>query len=298
MRFAVFDGDRLGVVQSEDGREVVIDISDLAPADPGPAGPLHRLIEAGVDTAAIKKRLDARPRLALADVTLCTPMPRPGKIVAAPVNYRDHQVEMAQENTVIELGVFLKAPSSVIGPGGTIYLPYADMRTDQEGEFALVIGKTARNVSVEEALDYVFGYTCALDITVRSSEDRSTRKSFDGFTPLGPWVVTPDEVGDPRDVSLKCWVNNELRQDANTRDLFFSAAEVIAYASAVMTLWPGDVVSTGTPAGVGPLSDGARVAVELGGIGRLEVNVSASRAVPYAERPVAGGKAHVPLVTA
>jgi 2-keto-4-pentenoate hydratase/2-oxohepta-3-ene-1,7-dioic acid hydratase in catechol pathway len=148
-----------------------------------------------------------------------------------------------------------------------------------------VIGREARNVPAERALEYVAGYTCLLDITVRSTEDRSTRKSFDTFTPLGPWVTTPDEVGDPGALGLRCWVGGTLRQSATTADLIFDVPRLIAYASSVMTLWPGDVIATGTPAGVGPIRHGDRIAMDIERVGRLEVTATAEQARPYASRP-------------
>jgi 2-keto-4-pentenoate hydratase/2-oxohepta-3-ene-1,7-dioic acid hydratase in catechol pathway len=192
---------------------------------------------------------------------------------------------MEVTQTIADLGIFLKATSSVVGPGGPIRLPYQDKRTDHEGELAVVMGRKAHNISAAEALDYVFGYTCGLDITVRSTEDRSTRKSFDTFTPLGPCVVTADEIGDPHNLELRCWVNDTLRQQANTRDLIFDVANLIAYTSSVMTLWPGDVFLTGTPAGVGPIVDGDQVIVEIEKIGKLSVAVTAEGAIPYDTRP-------------
>jgi 2-keto-4-pentenoate hydratase/2-oxohepta-3-ene-1,7-dioic acid hydratase in catechol pathway len=273
-QLVVFNDDRLGVVA---GDQVI----ELPGTGADPRGPLHALIESG---AGVPTRPDG-PRHPLAEVTLGAPLPRPGKILGAPVNYVDHQHEMHQPTTVAELGVFLKAPTSVLAPGGTIQLPYTDKRTDQEAELGVVIGRVARHVSVERAAEHVFGYTCALDITVRSGEDRSTRKSFDTFTPLGPGVTTADEVGDPGRLRLQGWVNNEPRQDASTGDMIFGVAELIAYASSVMTLLPGDVLVTGTPAGVGPLADGDRVVVRIERVGQLEVGVSAASAVPYGARP-------------
>lgn len=236
---------------------------------------------AGLDLAAL-------PQVALGDVVLAAPL-RPRTVIGAPVNYRDHQVEMHEQLTVAELGLFLKASSSVIGPDGVVELPYADVRTDHEGELTVVVGRQARNLSVAQAMDAVLGYTCGLDITVRSTEDRSTRKSFHTFTPLGPWVVTADDVPDPGALDLRCWVGDELRQHASTADLILGVAELVAYASHVMTLEPGDVLLTGTPAGVGPIQPGDRVAVEISSIGRLELTVSDSGAIAYADRP---GAAH------
>jgi 2-keto-4-pentenoate hydratase/2-oxohepta-3-ene-1,7-dioic acid hydratase in catechol pathway len=283
-QLVVFNGDRLGVLA---GDEVV----ELPGAGGDPRGPLHALIEARAgDPYPVPTHLD-RPRHPLAEVELGAPLPRPGKILGAPVNYLDHQHEMREPTTVAELGVFLKAPTSVLAPGGTITLPYTDRRTDQEAELGVVIGRVARHVPVERAAEHVFGYTCALDITVRSGEDRSTRKSFDTFTPLGRCVTTADEVGDPGRLRLRGWVNNELRQDASTGDMIFGVAELIAYASSVMTLLPGDVLITGTPAGVGPLADGDRVRVSIERVGELEVGVSAASAVPYGARP---GRREVP----
>ncbi|WP_019634102.1 fumarylacetoacetate hydrolase family protein [Actinomadura atramentaria] len=220
------------------------------------------------------------PGVPLDRVRLRVPVPNPSKIVAAPVNYRDHQAEMSVDSQVGGLGFFLKAPSSLLDPGGTIQLPYHDRRFDQEGELALVIGRTARRVSEADALGHVFGYTGLLDITMRGGEDRSTRKSFETFTPMGPVLVTADEFGDPADVDLRCWVNGDLRQHANTRDLIWSAARLVSYASWVTTLNPGDVVTTGTPAGVGPLAAGDAVRLRLSGIGLdLAVTVRADDAV-------------------
>ena len=228
--------------------------------------------------------LAALPAIPLANARLDAPVSAPGKIIAAPVNYLDHQTEMKADATVADLGFFLKAPTSVIGPGGTVQLPYLDRRTDQEGELAVVIGATARHITPEQALGHVFGYTCLLDITVRGREDRSMRKSFDTFTPIGPWITTADEVGDPGSLELRCWVNGELRQNATTKDLIVGAADLIAHISSVLTLYPGDIIATGTPAGVGPLAHGDRVAVEIERVGRLEVSVSAEGAAAWEDR--------------
>jgi 2-keto-4-pentenoate hydratase/2-oxohepta-3-ene-1,7-dioic acid hydratase in catechol pathway len=282
MRLVTFDDGRLGAVDGD----AVVDLTAACGVEgAGTPGPLHAAIVAGTLPSGLDDpRLDGAPRLALDGLTLGSPLPRPGKIVAAPVNYLAHRDEMRETLTVAELGVFLKAPTSVIGPGDTVELPYDDVRTDQEGELAVVIGRRARHVAPEHALEHVFGYTCALDMTIRSTEDRSTRKSFDTFTPLGPWVVTADEIADPGALTLRCWVNGELRQEASTGTLIFGVPDLVAYASSVMTLEPGDVIATGTPAGVGPVAGGDVVAVEIERVGRLEVRVSAASAIPYGER--------------
>jgi 2-keto-4-pentenoate hydratase/2-oxohepta-3-ene-1,7-dioic acid hydratase in catechol pathway len=233
---------------------------------------------------AVQEHGDGIP---LRDVRLRVPVADPSKIIAAPVNYRDHQAEMSSDAQVGALGFFLKAPSSLLDPGGTIRLPYHDRRFDQEGELALVIGRTARRVSERDALSYVFGYTGLLDITMRGGEDRSTRKSFDTFTPMGPTLVTADELGDPGEVGLRCWVSGDLRQNANTRDLIWGVARLVSYASSVMTLHPGDVITTGTPAGVGPLADGDTIRLELSGLGldlTAQVTADATIASPTSGR--------------
>ena len=223
---------------------------------------------------------DREAGIPLRDVRLRVPAADPSKIIAAPVNYRDHQAEMSSASQVGALGFFLKAPSSLLDPGGTIQLPYHDRRFDQEGELALVMGRTARHVSEQEALSCVFGYTGLLDITMRGGEDRSTRKSFETFTPMGPVLVTADEFGDPGDVELRCWVSGTLRQKASTADLIWSVARLVSYASSVTTLYPGDVISTGTPAGVGPLAAGDTVRLELSGLGLdLVAQVAADNAI-------------------
>lgn len=281
MRFIVFDSDKLGVLQGDR----VVNVTALLPGGAGYGGPLHHLIESGATLDWSDELLQQQPSNALSDVAVATPFPRPPKVVAAPVNYLDHKAEMSEVHSIADFGVFLKATSSVIGPGEEVRLPYSDKRIDQEGELALVIGKTAKDVSAEDALDYVFGYTCALDMTVRSTEDRSTRKSFDTFTPLGPVVVTADEIGDPGALQMETRVNGVVRQRTSTANLIFGVPELVAYTSSVMTLWPGDVILTGTPAGVGQVHDGDVIEVEISGIGTLSVTVSGTDARSYADRP-------------
>ncbi|MFD8686556.1 fumarylacetoacetate hydrolase family protein [Streptomyces sp. NPDC059651] len=194
MRLALFNKGRLGVV---DGDKLV-DVTDqlAGSGTPGPAGALHHFIETTARGGAAQLDLTGLPGVPLTEAALEAPLPRPGKIVGAPVNYLDHKAEMEYTTSIADLGVFLKANSSVIGPAQDILLPYTDMRTDQEGELGVVIGRTATHVSADEALGHVFGYTCVLDITVRSGEDRSTRKSFDTFTP--PGIVGRHRRRDPR----------------------------------------------------------------------------------------------------
>jgi 2-keto-4-pentenoate hydratase/2-oxohepta-3-ene-1,7-dioic acid hydratase in catechol pathway len=277
-----------------DGREsvgAVVDDSVLDLGDSLPAGaglsPMRRLLLAyGRSLPTGDENMADSPRLPLDEVELLPVVPDPGKIVAAPVNYYDHKAEMNQDAHVDALGVFLKAPTSVLAPSGVVQLPYVDRRFDQEGELALVIGRETRNVAPADVTDYVAGYTCLLDMTMRGGEDRSTRKSFDTFTPVGPHLVTPDEVGELHELRLRTWVNDELRQDADVADLIWDVPTLVAYASSVMTLLPGDIITTGTPAGVGRIHDGDTIALEISRVGRLEVGVSAEHAVAC---PTKGG---------
>ena len=204
----------------------------------------------------------------LADVRLLAPV-LPSKVVCIGRNYMEHAQEMGGDVPEEPL-IFLKPSTSVIGPGDDIPRPSWAGRVDHEGELAVVIGRIARDVEVEQAGRFVLGYTCGNDVTARElqlKDGQWTRaKGFDGFCPLGPWVETEIEPGD---LAVECRVNGETRQAARTSQLAFGPGELIEYISRVMTLLPGDVVMTGTPAGVGPLEAGDKVEVEIEGIGVL-----------------------------
>jgi 2-keto-4-pentenoate hydratase/2-oxohepta-3-ene-1,7-dioic acid hydratase in catechol pathway len=197
----------------------------------------------------------------------------PSKIVAVGRNYADHAEEMGNPMPEEPI-IFLKPSTSVIGPGDGIPYPEQSERVDHEGELAVVIGRFARRVPAEEAGKFVLGYTCANDVTARDLQGKDPTwdraKGFDGFCPLGPWVETEF---DPMDVAVECRVNGDPRQAGRTSQLAFGPAELIEYISHVMTLLPGDVILTGTPAGVGPMQIGDRVEVEVEGIGVLENEV-------------------------
>jgi 2-keto-4-pentenoate hydratase/2-oxohepta-3-ene-1,7-dioic acid hydratase in catechol pathway len=197
----------------------------------------------------------------------------PGKIICIGRNYAEHAKEQNVEVPESPL-LFLKPPSAVIGPDQTILLPPQSQRVEHEGELAVVIGKSGRWIQVQDAMGYVLGYTAACDVTARDLQRRDgqwTRgKGFDTFCPLGPWIET--EL-DPSDTLLMCRVNGAMRQMASTREMVFTIPQLIAYISSVMTLNPGDVILTGTPAGIGPLMDGDTVEVEVEGIGVLRNTV-------------------------
>jgi 2-keto-4-pentenoate hydratase/2-oxohepta-3-ene-1,7-dioic acid hydratase in catechol pathway len=200
---------------------------------------------------------------------------QPGKIICVGRNYAEHAREQNVEVPEIPL-LFLKPPSAVIGPGDNIVLPPQSRQVEHEGELAVVIGRAGRWIQAEEALAYVLGYTVANDVTARDLQRRDgqwTRgKGFDTFCPLGPWIET--EL-DPADVLVQTRVNGEMRQMASTREMMFPVEQLIAFISSVMTLQPGDVILTGTPAGIGPLQAGDVVEVTVEGVGSLSNPVSA-----------------------
>lgn len=291
MRLARYDNDRLGLV--EDDR--IYDVTDALEALPQLRWPfphgdqliaeLPRLKDV---LARLRTRATARP---LADVTLKSPVASPTKIIAAPANYRAH-VELDTRDAEVDAGVhraqligldrpvdtyglFLKASSSLVGAGEgvTIDWPGAERRCDHEVELAIIIGRTARHVAVEDAFDYVAGYSIGLDITIRGAEDRSFRKSADSFSVLGPWLATPDELIDPNDSEFWLTVNDAPRQRSSTSAITVGLAELIALASSVYTLYPGDIIMTGTPEGVGRINPGDTIRAGCAGIGEMSLAV-------------------------
>jgi 2-keto-4-pentenoate hydratase/2-oxohepta-3-ene-1,7-dioic acid hydratase in catechol pathway len=212
---------------------------------------------------------------------LLAPLPRPGKIVGIGRNYRDHAAEEGVEPPAAPL-IFGKWPTTIVGPGDEIrWDPALTSQVDYEAELGVVIGRTARRVAQSEALDFVLGYTCLNDVSARDlqfSDGQWVRgKSLDTFCPIGPAIVTTDEIPDPQRLRLSCTVSGERLQDATTADMYFGVAEIVSYCSQAFSLEPGDIIATGTPSGVGAfrkppryLTDGDVVVVEVEGIGRLE----------------------------
>jgi 2-keto-4-pentenoate hydratase/2-oxohepta-3-ene-1,7-dioic acid hydratase in catechol pathway len=206
----------------------------------------------------------------LEEVKLLAPI-APSKIVCVGRNYREHAAELGNKMPDEPL-LFLKAPSAVIGPDDRIELPPDSQQVEHEGELGVVIGRTARRLSGDDdPLSYVFGYTCVNDVTARDLQRKDVQftrgKSFDTFCPVGPWVVTDL---DPTDVAVTARVNSEVKQHGNTADMSFPVALLIRYISAIMSLYPGDLIATGTPAGVSRMNHGDIVEVEVGGIGILK----------------------------
>jgi 2-keto-4-pentenoate hydratase/2-oxohepta-3-ene-1,7-dioic acid hydratase in catechol pathway len=221
----------------------------------------------------VRKIAGAMP---LATAKLLPPC-EPTKVVAVGLNYRAHAAEMGKELPEEPL-LFLKAPSSLLPPGGTVVLPRQSSRVEHEGELALVIGRIASRVNVSHAPEYVRGFTCLDDVTARDIQHKekvyARAKGFDTFCPVGPWLET--EIADPQALPIELRVNGEVRQKGSTADMIFSTAEVVAFVSHIMTLYPGDLITTGTPPGVGPLRPGDSVEVEIAGIGVLRHTVSAA----------------------
>jgi 2-keto-4-pentenoate hydratase/2-oxohepta-3-ene-1,7-dioic acid hydratase in catechol pathway len=229
------------------------------------------------DFASFRKSLEAalgRPGILLSSVKLLTPIPAASKVIAFPANYHEHAEEMERTYRANTQGFFLKPPSSLSGAGEPIVLPVvAERRIDHECELAIVIGKKGRDIPRDRWSEYAFGYSCLIDAVVRGKEERVARKAFDTFCPVGPWIVTADELGDPATLRGRLWVNDELRQDANTRDLILDIPGMIEMASSVMTLYPGDIIASGTPAGVGPMKPGDKVKIEFDRIGSMTLDV-------------------------
>jgi 2,4-didehydro-3-deoxy-L-rhamnonate hydrolase len=285
MRLCRFGEDRLGLVRGDE----VFDVTAALDALPPHRYPLPRYDPLVAHLADLRAGIAAATQgakpIALARVALLSPIANPGKILGAPVNYKKHLEEARadaaihhrkQVEEIQRIGLFLKATSSVVGPSEGIAVRHLDRRTDHEIELAVVIGTRADRVTRERALDHVAGYCIGFDITVRGPEERSLRKSIDGYTVLGPWLVTADEVKDPASLDLELKVNGETRQRANTRDLIIPIAELIAFASAFYTLMPGDVLLTGTPEGVGPIQPGDVLDAAISGIGAMRVLVRAA----------------------
>lgn len=293
MKICRFNQNRLGVAHGDTIRDVTAAL-DVLPTYTYPLPAVDPLIE---NLPAVRQRIEQllpdAPQLSLSQVALLSPVANPGKIVAAPVNYLKHLHEartdsqIHHQNAILEIqkiGVFLKATSSLCGVSAGVEIQHPDRRNDHEAELVAVIGKAGRNIRREDALSHVAGYCIGLDMTTRGPEERSLRKSIDSYSVVGPWMVTSDELSDPTALDFSLWVNDELRQKANTRDLVIDVASLIEYASSFYTLMPGDILFTGTPEGVGPVQPGDTIVVEMQGIGRTEVSVRlASTAVANAK---------------
>ena len=254
----------------------------------GPSGPCSGVVDGatvhqiGAGVLDVIRGAAVRPTgvaVELDGLEILAPL-RPGKLIGIGLNYRDHAAETGKPVPDMPI-LFAKMPTSVTGPAGPVRLPSYTHKADFEGELAVVIGRVARDVAVADALTHVFGYAVMNDVSARDvqqSEPQWVRaKGADTFAPWGPWITTADEVPDPQALSIRTWLSGELVQDGTTADMVFGVADLIAFISASFTLEPGDVITTGTPAGVGVartppryLRDGDTVRIEIAGLGSIE----------------------------
>ena len=288
MRICRFDNDRLGIIRGD----LVHDVS--AAQDEIRKSARYDMRGDAVIAALpqwrerLEKLAASAPGKPLSQVRLLPPVARPSKLMAAPTNYRKHIEEMNHVAEALsggkrrfptdigEAGIFLKANSSLVGPSEGIPIRFPDQRNDHEIELVMIIGREGSRIPRDKALDYVAGYSLGLDMTVRGKQDRSMRKSCDGYSVLGPWIVTADEISNPDDLPLSLAVNGETRQDTNTSYLIYDTRRLIEFASEYYTLYPGDVYYTGTPEGVGPVKPGDRLTGRSApALGELQIDVRA-----------------------
>ena len=284
MRLATFQYQghtRIGVVHGDH-------VADLSGVTDLPRE-MTALLEAGAETLARAARAAASaPRLPLAGVTLCAPILRPPKILAVGLNYADHVAETGAQTPKQPI-IFNKQSTAAHPPHAPFHMPRVSTALDYEGELGIVIGRRCRHVPRERAREVIAGYTIVNDVSVRDWQMRvptmTMGKSFDTHCPMGPWIVTSDELPDPHGLDLKTWVNGELRQSSNTKQLIYDCFALIEHLTTVFTLEPGDLISTGTPGGVGvamkppkflKVGDVVRIAIE--GIGEIENAVVAEPA--------------------
>lgn len=284
MNICIYNGGRIGVVEAGS----VFDVTDIVfpdgPMVPWPFSKCDVVVERLPQLAGrFAERVGTgEGGIPLDEVRLGPSVATPGKILGAPINYQPH-IEEANADKEInhgktftridDFGLFLKANSSLAGSDTSIDISFTDRRVDHEIELCVVIGKLGRAIAASAALDHVAGYTIGLDMTVRGKEFPSFRKSPDTFAVLGPYLVTADEIADPNELDFELTVNGETRQKSNTRELVFSVERLIEYASSMYTLYPGDVIMTGTPAGVAPVGSGDRIVATIEGLGTLKTTV-------------------------
>ena len=286
MKICRFDDDRIGLVQEDKSVLDVTGALNVLPLMkwPVPLGDAFILNLESI-TSEMQRLAPDAPSVSLSDITLKSPVANPSKIIGAPINYQKHIDESVTDDGIVssrpishisDWGMFLKANSALVGSGEGVALRFTEARNDHEMELAVVIGKTGTNISIENARSYIAGYAIGLDMTTRGKELQSFRKSADTYAVLGPWLVTADEIPDPNNLDLKISVNGEVRQNSNTQELVYNVEKLIEYTSERYTLYPGDIIMTGTPDGVGPVEPGDVMTCELEGVGIMDVNVQAA----------------------
>jgi 2,4-didehydro-3-deoxy-L-rhamnonate hydrolase len=284
MKLCRFDDNRIGLVRGHAVHDVSAVLNLLPPLRwPAPFGD-HLIAHLDGLRSHMERLADDAPAQSIDAVRFLSPVANPSKIIGTPVNYQAHVEEAARDpeiavylenraRSIEEQGLFLKASSSLVGPSEGVAVRFPDRRTDHEAELGVVIGRRTGPVAEADALGLVAGYAIALDMVVRGKEDRSFRKSPDTYAVLGPWLVTADELGDPTALDFTLHVNGERRQAANTRDMIIGIARQIAWASSVYTLYPGDIIMTGTCQGVAPVKPGDVMTLAFDRIGEMTVPV-------------------------
>jgi 2,4-didehydro-3-deoxy-L-rhamnonate hydrolase len=287
MKLCRFDEDRLGVVVGNMVHDVTAaqdEIRKSARYDMKGDAVIAALPIWRPRIEDMAKKATGKP---LSSVKLLSPIARPSKTMAAPTNYKKHIEEMRsrtdlpreatqrQPPDIGKAGIFLKSNSSIVGPSEGIPLRFLDRTNEHEIELVAVIGKQGTNIPKDKAKEYIAGYTLGLDMTCRGGEDRSFRKSIDGYSVLGPWFVTADEIANPDDVTVTLTVNGVLKQTADTKDLIYDIGRLIEFASSFYTLYPGDVYYTGTPQGVSPVKPGDVLRGKCDQVGEFEIEVRA-----------------------
>jgi 2,4-didehydro-3-deoxy-L-rhamnonate hydrolase len=290
MKLCRFDEDRLGVVVGNMVHDVTAaqdEIRKSARYDMKGDAVIAALPTWRPRIEEMAKQAAGKP---LSSVKLLSPIARPSKTMAAPTNYKKHIEEMRsrtdlpreatqrQPPDIGKAGIFLKSNSSIVGPSEGIPLRFLDRTNEHEIELVAIIGKQGTNIPKDKAKEYIAGYTLGLDMTCRGGEDRSFRKSIDGYSVLGPWFVTADEIANPDDVTVTLTVNGVLKQTADTKDLIYDIGRLIEFASSFYTLYPGDVYYTGTPQGVSAVKPGDVLRGKCDQVGEFEITVRAHQA--------------------
>lgn len=291
MKLCRYDEDRLGVVIDN----MIHDISDVQ--DQIRAEARYDMRGDAVIAALpqwrsrMEEAAAKAPAKPLSEIALLPPVARPSKVMAAPINYQAHINEMEAQphitgrdqaglpqrpKGIANQGIFLKANSAMVGASEGVAIRFPDRRNDHEVEFCIIIGKQGSHIKQEDAFDYIAGYTLGLDMTVRGIQDRSFRKSCDGYAPLGPWMVTADEIPEPNNVPFTVHLNGNLQQDAHTKDMIFDVPKLLEFASEYYTLYPGDVMFTGSPPGVSEVKAGDEMVCACDLIGEMTVMVRAA----------------------
>ncbi len=286
MRICWFNDNRLGLVKGGQ----VFDVTKVLEKLPKPTYPAARGGDPLVaNLGKLRGDLEAAATgtgIPIAQVKFLSPVAAPTKVIGTPTNYADHIAEADRQRDVFTMkrpsaniedqGLFLKGNSCLIGAGETVKLRFPQRRTDHEMELGVIIGKPASNIKLEDALSYVAGYCIALDMVVRGSQDRSMRKSVDTYGVAGPWMVTADEIADPQNLDFSLAVNGEVKQKSNTKNMIMDLKRQIQFGSEYYTLLPGDIIMTGTCAGVSQVKPGDVMHCEIEKIGAMDVRVGAA----------------------